>query len=122
MKFSLDFKYCKDTLIKHEGRIILAIGFVLVAILSFGAGKLSTVSKADPPIIFQNVPDCGNNPGNASASPIADISQGKIIGNKNSLIYHVPGGAFYDKISPTNRVYFDSEADAQKAGYRKAKN
>jgi len=124
MKFSLDFKHYKDTLVKHEDRIILATGFVLVAILSFGAGKFSEVKQADSPIIFQNAPECGNNSINASASasPVSNISQGKIIGNKNSLIYHLPGSASYNTIGATNRVYFNSEADAQKAGYRKAKN
>ena len=51
----------------------------------------------------------------------ADTTQGKIKGNKNSMIYHVPGGASYDKISVNNVVYFDTEQDAINAGYRKAK-
>lgn len=49
-------------------------------------------------------------------------SQGLIKGNKKSMIYHVPGGASYNKISPKNIVYFDTEEEAQNAGYRKAKN
>ena len=36
------------------------------------------------------------------------------------MIYHVPGGAFYDKISANNVVYFDTEQDAINAGYRKS--
>ena len=51
----------------------------------------------------------------------ADTTQGKIKGNKSSMIYHVPGGASYDKISANNVVYFDTEQDAINAGYRKAK-
>ena len=51
----------------------------------------------------------------------ADTTQGKIKGNKSSMIYHVPGGASYDKISVNNVVYFDTEQDAINAGYRKAK-
>lgn len=122
MKFSLDFKHCKETLIKNEDKIILGIGFVLVAILSFGAGKISEISGTDTPIVFQNAPECGSNPVNTPAPSSAENLQGKIIGNKNSLIYHLPGGASYDKVSEANRIYFNSEADAQKAGYRKAKN
>lgn len=45
---------------------------------------------------------------------------GKIIGSKKSKIYHLPGHAYYDKIKEENRVYFDSEEEAIKAGYRKA--
>lgn len=119
---NLNFNHCKEILIKNEDRIILAIGFVLVAILSFGAGKLSEVHRGETPIIFQNAPECGKSSAGLSASPNPDKPQGQIIGNKNSLIYHVPGGAFYDKVSQANRVYFDSEEAAQKAGYHKAKN
>ncbi|MCV3315475.1 hypothetical protein NVV78_05895 [Pediococcus ethanolidurans] len=44
----------------------------------------------------------------------------KIIGNKNSKIYHVPGQAGYH-MNSQNAVYFQTEAEAQAAGYRKAK-
>lgn len=50
----------------------------------------------------------------------ADTSYGKIKGNRKSMIYHVPGGAFYNKISQKNVVYFDSESQARAAGYRRA--
>lgn len=49
------------------------------------------------------------------------IASGKIQGNKNSKIYHVPGGQNYGKVSPKNSVWFDTEAEAQAAGYKKAK-
>ena len=45
---------------------------------------------------------------------------GKIIGNKKSKIYHLPGQANYD-IKEENRVYFDTEEEAIRAGYRKTK-
>lgn len=44
----------------------------------------------------------------------------KIIGNKNSKIYHTPDQAGYN-ILPKNIVYFNSEQEALAAGYRKAK-
>jgi micrococcal nuclease len=46
---------------------------------------------------------------------------GKIIGNLKSKIYHLPSQANYEKIKEENRAYFDSEEEAIKAGYRKAK-
>lgn len=45
---------------------------------------------------------------------------GKIIGNRNSHIYHVPGQAGY-RMNSSNAVYFQTEQQAQAAGYRKAK-
>ncbi|WP_461226480.1 sunset domain-containing protein [Lacticaseibacillus suihuaensis] len=43
-----------------------------------------------------------------------------IVGNVNSKIYHVPGQASY-RMNSANAVYFATEAEAQAAGYRKAK-
>jgi micrococcal nuclease len=45
----------------------------------------------------------------------------KIIGNRKSKIYHLPGQAYYEKVKEENRVYFDSKEEAIRAGYRKAK-
>lgn len=45
----------------------------------------------------------------------------KIKGNRNKkgeLIYHVPGGQYYDRVSGS--IVFDSEEEAQQAGYRRS--
>ena len=49
-------------------------------------------------------------------------SSGKVIGNKNRKIYQVHGCSTYDNVSDKNRVLFNTSEDAEKAGYRKAKN
>lgn len=49
------------------------------------------------------------------------IKQGKIKGNKNSKIYHTPDGKYYNKISEKNTIYFETEKEAIKNGYRKSK-
>ncbi|WP_455660537.1 thermonuclease family protein [Pradoshia sp.] len=49
-----------------------------------------------------------------------DEADGKIKGNKNSKIYHVPGGRNYDA-PMKNVIYFDSVKEAEAAGYRAAK-
>ncbi len=55
---------------------------------------------------------------NASASH----PRAQVIGNKRSMIYHVPGQAHYNRISEDNRVIFATEDEARNAGYRRAKN
>lgn len=57
-----------------------------------------------------------------ATSAASAATEGKVIGNKNSQIYHLPTCSGYSKVSEKNRVYFDTEAEAEKAGYRKAKN
>jgi endonuclease YncB( thermonuclease family) len=47
---------------------------------------------------------------------------GLIRGNKRSMIYHWPGCPNYDDISQRNRVPFESREEAEKAGYRAARN
>lgn len=47
--------------------------------------------------------------------------KGRIRGNRNSRIYHLPEDASYHKISPKNIILFESEAQAKAAGYRRAK-
>jgi hypothetical protein len=43
-------------------------------------------------------------------------------GNKHSKVYHLPGCPGFAAMSPANIITFASEAEAQQAGYRKARN
>lgn len=55
-------------------------------------------------------------------STVSDKTEGKIKGNISSSgekIYHLPGGAYYDRTIAEE--YFETEADAQAAGYRRSK-
>lgn len=58
------------------------------------------------------------------AQPEPSSSQAllKTVGNKNSKIFHQPWCSGYDRVSEKNRVYFANGAEAEKAGYRIAKN
>ena len=49
-------------------------------------------------------------------------ANGMIIANKNSGIYHVPSGRDYKKVSVKNAILFNTEQEAQSAGFRIAKN
>lgn len=82
------------------------------------------ITSTPPPVVQKpvNKPAVQKTVSNATPQNyIADTKQGVIKGNRKSKIYHVPGGASYNKISVNNTVYFNSESDAQAAGYRKAK-
>jgi hypothetical protein len=47
---------------------------------------------------------------------------GPIVRNRHGKIYHWPDCPDYTKVSPDNRVTFQSREEAEKAGYRQAKN
>ena len=101
-----------------------------------------SAAKPTPPWEFSNKPVAveakedvpqvkpfATQPGAASTDPVQPLDirtlslpSGKIIGNKNSRIYHWPGCPGYTKIAEQNRVPFNSTAEAEAAGYRAAKN
>jgi len=109
----------KDFLKKHQQTIVLVIGYVLVASLGFGLGRFSAKNVSAPEIkIEQSLnPPTNYTPNVASTQTIQECA-GKIKGS-SSKIYHLPGGAFYDKTTHPVAC-FGSEAEAQAAGYRKS--
>ena len=57
----------------------------------------------------------------AATPPPAAAADGEIHGNRNSKVYRLPGCKGYATMNPTSVMPFTSEAEAQQAGYRKAK-
>ena len=56
-----------------------------------------------------------------SIAPTADKNKIKVIGNRDSKRYHLPGMKYYDKVKAYHRVIFNSEQEAINAGYHKAR-
>lgn len=54
--------------------------------------------------------------------PFGTSTAGKVIGNKNSKKYHLPGCPGYNQTAEKNRVYFKTPQEAEAAGYTKAGN
>ena len=120
----------------NDQKLALAAGYALVALLFWSLGKYS--AKTNPPDIRIEEPAIDltkiNNNLNAINSQLNDGSGqvagdsavsdcgGKIKGNISSSgkIYHLPGGAFYNRTVP--EACFSTEAEAQAAGFRKSKN
>lgn len=50
------------------------------------------------------------------------LAFGKIIGNARTKIYHRPDCPNYNKVGAENKVEFETVDDAERAGYRAAKN
>lgn len=47
---------------------------------------------------------------------------GKIIGNKNSKVYHQESCSSVSRMSDNNKIYFNSQDEAEKNGYKPCKN
>jgi hypothetical protein len=110
----------KNLLIKRQREIVLVIGFVLVALLSFGLGRLSAVEQNPPEIVVEEmfVPSANYTPTVSGIQSEETACSGGIKGS-SSLIYHMPGGSFYDRTTNPIRC-FQTEEEALSAGFKKS--
>ncbi|MEJ0021112.1 MAG: hypothetical protein WDN47_00845 [Candidatus Doudnabacteria bacterium] len=126
----------KDYIKTHQHIIVLSVGYVLVGVLAFGLGRFSSPKSPVQPSVSQvhieqaaSIPDNynPNEPSIQSASTktvAAPNSSGSLnctgkIKGSSSMIYHMPGGAFYNKTTHPIRC-FTTEAEAKAAGFRKS--
>jgi hypothetical protein len=58
----------------------------------------------------------------SGAAPVTGSGNGEVHGNKHSKIYHLSSCPGYAGMNPASVVVFATEAAAERAGYRKAKN
>jgi hypothetical protein len=58
----------------------------------------------------------------SGTAPARVSGNGEVHGNKKSKIYHLPNCPGYAGMHPAAAVAFATEAEAERAGYRKAKN
>jgi hypothetical protein len=114
----------KDYIKKHQQKIVLLFAFLLVAAISFGIGRATAFKYSLPEIrveeAFLTPINYSQNISGAQTPASAGASRcdGQIKGS-SSMIYHLPGGAFYDRTTNPIRC-FNTEAEAVSAGFRKA--
>ena len=87
----------------------------LVALGSFGLGRLSALEGARPPVsITQALPD--------DTKPRAMTLGGQFVAARGGSVYYYPWCTGAGKIAAVNKVWFDTETAARAAGYAPAKN
>ena len=129
--------------IKNEDKVVLTIGVILIAVISFGAGRLSLEFKETEPIIIEDgqinfLKQISNNAENSqkeenstvlgeqvknykTESQIEPEKLGKFVGSTKSNKYHLPDCPYAKKIKDENKIWFDSIKDAESQGYIPAK-
>ncbi len=110
---------------------------MLVGLIGFGLGRLSAqyqtselnisstlVNTTDLDKIITSKPSSENkNIGSASVGAVSRVVVNKkVVGNKNSKIYHYEDCPGALKMSEANKVFFTSVLEAQQAGYKPAGN
>ncbi len=96
----------------HEWGLVAMI--FLVAVASFGLGRLSALEDARPPVSILRAP--------TESSQRAMAAGGLFVAARSGSVYYYPWCAGALKILPQNQRWFQSEEAAKRAGYTPAKN
>jgi hypothetical protein len=105
---------CKESLFLAIPHVFWALFLVLVSAISFGLGHLSGIERTRDPIVIRQAPP--------AAEPEALYIGGLVVASKTGKKYHFPWCPGAETMKASNRMWFDSIEDAQKAGYAPAGN
>src|SRR3989344_4877421 len=127
----LDYQKIKKWCVERKKEGVIAGCFVLVFLVGFGTGRYdrevqsasrrsNTQSNYSKTGENQDVNTGGQVAGEATGDKAKADGKCVIKGNisTSGMIYHIPGGASYDKTNPEK--CFNTEAEAKAAGFRKA--
>ncbi len=121
-----------DWVKKNQGDVAIVTGFILMAVISFGIGYLSAPGTTKNPIVIEEpqnfsasagevLDNIAGDTGNASETVKKQGSEkGLLVASKNGAKYYWPWSSWAKRIKPENEVWFNSETEAQKAGYSKS--
>ena len=127
-------KQVKAKIKPFENDLIIAIIIILVALISFGLGRLSKIRENKTPITIENVNQQikigENNSQNSTVEPTAENNPESNVGvndklyvvSKNGTKYHYPWCSGALNIKEENKIWFVTKEEAEKAGYTPAAN
>lgn len=104
--------------LKYEKDLALSLIVILGCSLSYGLGRLAKIEESMPPLTITSSSSIKL----LAAATMPTISDNKIVASKKGTKYHFPWCSGAKSIKAENRITFDSEAEAQAAGYTLAAN
>jgi len=127
----IDLPQIGDWFRRNQADIAIVVGFVFVALIAFGAGRLSAPEIVRNPIIIDkpnasssiNLLGSVSQPLNAPAGESVAVpstnqaAKGLFVASRGGTKYHWPWCSYGEKIKLENQIWFNSEAEAQAAGY-----
>lgn len=118
----------------HKNKFVLGVCFVLVFIVGFGSGRFAGKNNMPEPFVPSNYTTTANKAkavnkeadpapevkGQATTAPVVGVitAECPIKGNISSTgrnLYHVKGGAFYERVKAER--CFNTKAEAEQAGF-----
>jgi len=115
----------KNFIKSNEKDLFIAIIIILVALISFGLGRLSKIRENKPLINIENLGAAAGDTRTLQGSETgqeASVQEGLLVGSKNGTKYHYPWCSGALRIKEENKVWFSSVEEAKKAGYTPAAN
>ncbi len=110
-------------------RFFTPLLIILVSSFSFGLGRFSKIIESQEPIRIEQIPTetvtkkVGAEGDIAGASTaVSSAVQGKYVASKSGTKYHLPWCSGAQRIKEENKIWFDTEEEAKKAGYAPAAN
>ena len=112
-------------------RLFLPLVIILVAVLSFGIGRLSIVTKGEPVKIEFDSTLLGKTAASTTEAATVieaiqtqsrSVKTGQVIVSKNGTKYHYLNCPGAKQIKEENKIVFGSAAEAEGAGYTLAAN
>lgn len=121
----------KEKIKPYKNDIFIVLVIILVALISFGLGRLSKIRENKMPVTIENlsanminsqenIPQDNQNIKNNQVQ--INSSQGMLIGSKNGTKYHFPWCSGAQRIKEENKIWFSNKEEAEKAGYAPAAN
>lgn len=106
----------------NNKELYLTAVIILVAVISFGLGRLSKIREEKTPITIET----NNLTANSANFPTSDVGNGgndKIfVASKNGKKYYYAWCESSQKIKESNRIWFATKEEAEKSGYSPAAN
>lgn len=121
LNLSNKIKQVKLKIQPYENDAILILVIILVALISFGLGRLSKIRENKIPISIESA--VSNVSGVAKAGDNPTTSNEKLfVASKSGTKYHYPWCPGALNIKEENKIWFSSREEAEKAGYSPAGN
>lgn len=105
------FNGVKSYLRENRGDLLIALSFLLIAVIGFGLGRFSYVLDGRETIKADEI-----NLGDITASV------GVFIASKNGTAYYLPSCSGVSRIKEENKIWFSSREEAESLGYKPALN